>query len=88
MQQAEKDFRERMSNLVERIRSSNQAFQDEILRARNGDRTARRLSQDQINETLHHNNVEYITTMLEELHAEEGFLHDACMVRAVPAFSK
>ena len=50
---AEKEFRERMSSLLERIRGSNQAFQDELARARTGDRTARRLTQEQINDTHH-----------------------------------
>ena len=69
-----------MVSLMERIRGSNQAFQDELARARTGDRTARRLSQDQINDQLHRNTVQHITIMLDELSSEEGFLHDACIL--------
>ncbi|KAK3238049.1 hypothetical protein CYMTET_51912 [Cymbomonas tetramitiformis] len=76
---AERNLRERMAGLMEKVKQVNQQYQEELARARVGERTGRRMTQEQINDLVHRNNVENITLLLEGLQHEEGFLHDACL---------
>jgi hypothetical protein len=53
-QAAEKELRERMAALLDKVRSGNAAFHDDLARSRDSTgRAARRMSQEQINDAIH-----------------------------------